>query len=158
MNDIVTDIWLAISYLVFSDWILAIYTSFLVVTSESRNIFDGRLSSGLTLVLRLTGKVSKDIKFNFKKEMYELFLGLKSFSLLIVLILAWYNLFGWFLLFIVISLVGISKSLENISYRDPFYTITKTIFDKLRYKDRLFKLYDLLAIMFIIYFIRVLYF
>ena len=54
----------------FSQWLLVIFSALSVITLEAKNIYDSRK---VTIFLRLNGKVGKEVEFNFKKEILELF-------------------------------------------------------------------------------------
>ena len=139
----------------FSQWLLVIFSSLSVITLEAKNIYDGRK---VTIFLRLNGKVGKEVEFNFKKEILELFSAIIFLSQFFIIIIAWFSLFSWTLLITFIVVFTILKSIGDLTYRDPIYDIKSQLFEIVRQKDFLFYFLDFLYLLFIIYFIRVLFF
>ena len=139
----------------FSQWLLVIFSSLSVITLEAKNIYDGRK---VTIFLRLNGKVGKEVEFNFKKEILELFSAIIFLSQFFIIIIAWFSLFSWTLLITFIVVFTILKSIGDLTYRDPIYDIKSQLFEIVRQKDFLFYFLDFVYLLFIIYFIRVLFF
>ena len=139
----------------FSQWLLVIFSSLSVITLEAKNVYDGRK---VTIFLRLNGKVGKEVEFNFKKEILELFSMIIFLSQFFIIIIAWFSLFSWTLLITFIAIFTILRSIGELSYRDPIFNIKEKLFDKVRQKDFLFYFLDFVYLLFIIYFIRVLFF
>ena len=139
----------------FSQWLLVIFSALSIITLEAKNIYDSRK---VTIFLRLNGKVGKEVEFNFKKEILELFSMIIFLSQFFIVIIAWFSLFSWTLLITFIAIFGILRSIGELSYRDPIFNIKEQLFDKVRQKDFLFYFLDFVYLLFIIYFIRVLFF
>ena len=139
----------------FSQWLLVIFSSLSVITLEAKNIYDGRK---VTIFLRLNGKVGKEVEFNFKKEILELFSAIIFLSQFFIIIIAWFSLFSWTLLITFIVVFTILKSIGDLTYRDPIYDIKSQLFEIVRQKDFLFYFLDFVYLLFIIYFIRALFF
>mgnify|MGYP003147094871 FL=1 len=139
----------------FSQWLLVIFSSLSVITLEAKNIYDSRK---VTIFLRLNGKVGKEVEFNFKKEILELFSAIIFLSQFFIIIIAWFSLFSWTLLITFIVVFTILKSIGDLTYRDPIYDIKSQLFEIVRQKDFLFYFLDFVYLLFIIYFIRVLFF
>lgn len=139
----------------FSQWLLVIFSSLSVITLEAKNIYDGRK---VTIFLRLNGKVGKEVEFNIKKEIIGLISAIIFLSQFFIVIIAWFFLFSWILLIIFIAIFTILKSIGDLTYRDPIYDIKSQLFEIVRQKDFLFYFLDFVYLLFIIYFIRVLFF
>ena len=56
----------------FSQWLLVIFSTLWVTTLQSKDMYQNRFVGGVTIFLRLNGKVGKEVEFNFKKEILEL--------------------------------------------------------------------------------------
>ena len=149
MSDFINNIIFSIANLSLSHWVLSIFSVFFSATVQIKNNYDGRVTKGVTLFLRLNGKVSKEVKFNFKKEILELLIFLVLLAETIILILGWYNFFNWWLLLVTVI---IYKPVEII------LGLTLDLFEMLRANEFLLYLLDLIGIVFIFYFIRVIYF
>jgi len=139
----------------FSQWLLVIFSTLSVITLDAKNVYDGRK---VTIFLRLNGKVGKEVEFNFKKEILELFSAIIFLSQFFIIIIAWFSLFSWTLLITFIVVFTILKSIGDLTYRDPIYDIKSQLFEIVRQKDFLFYFLDFVYLLFIIYFIRVLFF
>ena len=139
----------------FSQWLLVTFSALSVITLEAKNIYDGRK---VTIFLRLNGKVGKEVEFNFKKEILELAFAFLYLSQFLTIIIAWFYLFSWALLITFIAIFGILDSLGDLTYRDPIFNIREKLFDKVRENDFLLYFIDFVYLLFIIYFIRVLFF
>ena len=142
----------------FSQWLLVIFSTLSVITLDAKNVYDGRFVGGVTIFLRLIGKVGKEVEFNFKKEILELFSAIIFLSQFFIIIIAWLSLFSWTLLITFIVVFTILKSIGDLTYRDPIYDIKSQLFEIVRQKDFLFYFLDFVYLLFIIYFIRVLFF
>tara|TARA_B100001057_G_scaffold229278_2_gene229549 strand:- start:1443 stop:1904 length:462 start_codon:yes stop_codon:yes gene_type:complete len=142
----------------FPQWLLVIFSTLSAITLESKNMYHNRFVGGVTIFLRLNGKVGKELEFNFKKEILELASAILSLSQFLIIIIAWFYLFSWALLITFIAIFTILNSIGDLSYRDPIYNIKEQLFDKLREKDFLFYFLDFIYLLFIIYFIGVLFF
>ena len=142
----------------FSQWLLVIFSTLSVITLDAKNVYDGRFVGGVTIFLRLIGKVGKEVEFNFKKEILELFSAIIFLSQFFIIIIAWFSLFSWTLLITFIVVFTILKSIGDLTYRDPIYDIKSQLFEIVRQKDFLFYFLDFVYLLFIIYFIRVLFF
>ena len=139
----------------FSQWLLVIFSTLSVITLDAKNVYDSRK---VTIFLRLNGKVGKEVEFNFKKEILELFSMIIFLSQFFIIIIAWFSLFSWTLLITFIAIFTILRSIGELSYRDPIYDIKSQLFEIVRQKDFLFYFLDFVYLLFIIYFIRVLFF
>ena len=93
-----------------------------------------RINRGVKIFIRLTGKVEKTAKFNFKKEILQLLFGIIFFFQFIILLLSWYSLFSWQTLIISILLIPIAKitiyllSFLKIKNRDILFDISDFVF------------------------------
>ena len=130
-----------------SQWFLGIFTSLSISIIEPKNEYDTRINRGVKIFLRLTGKVEKTVQFNFKKEILQLFFWIIFFFQFIILLLSWYSLFSWQTLIISILLIPIAKII--------IYLLS---FLKIKNRDILFDILDFVFILFIVYFIKVLFF
>ena len=142
----------------FSHWLLVIFTSFTLITIQAKNIYDGRLNYGVTIFLRLNGKVGKEVAFNFKKEILELVTFFIFLAQVLILFLTWYSLFIWQLLPLIVLFHMFLTFIGNITYRDPIYSYKAKLFEKVRQKDFIFYFIDYISLLFIIYFSVVLFF
>ena len=149
-----------LSYFAFnsSQWLLVIFSALSVITLDAKNVYDGRISGGVTIILRLNGKVGKEVEFNIKKEIIGLVSAIIFLSQFFIVIIAWFFLFSWALFFTFIAIFGILNYIGDLTYRDPIFNIKEQLFDKVREKDFLFYFLDFVYLLFIIYFIRVLFF
>ena len=148
----------AINSISFTHWMLLFYTFLIGTTSASASIFDGRLPNGVRIIQRLQKKVSKEIKFNFKKELLELTIAFILICKFLILFIVWYQFFDLIILILSLLLIGIASFIGNLTDRDPFFSIKNAVFERLREKHILFYTYDFIAIIFIFYFISVINF
>ena len=142
----------------FSHWLLVIFTSFALITIEAKNIYDGRLNYGVTIFLRLNGKVGKEVAFNFKKEILELVTFFIFLAQVLILFLTWYSLFIWQLLPLIVLFHMFLTFIGNLTFRDPIFSFKDKLFEKVRQKDFIFYFIDYVSLLFIIYFSVVLFF
>ena len=142
----------------FSQWLLVIFSTLWVTTLQSKDMYHNRFVGGVTIFLRLNGKVGKEVEFNFKKEILELAFAFLYLSQFLTIIIAWFYLFSWALLITFIAIFGILNSIGDLTYRDPIFNIREKLFDKVRENDFLLYFIDFVYLLFIIYFIRVLFF